>query len=81
MFASLRNFHLNRLAAKQIVDNVLQWCSSNIVKYFECRTFLWSVGQSFWLQIQISRVRFPALPDFLRSRGSGTGSTQPLDDN
>jgi hypothetical protein len=22
-------------------------------------------------------VRFPALPDFLRSRGSGTGSTQP----
>jgi hypothetical protein len=24
------------------------------------------------------RVRFPALPDFLRSSGSGTGSTQPL---
>jgi hypothetical protein len=24
-----------------------------------------------------SRVRFPALPDFLRSSGSGTGSTQP----
>jgi hypothetical protein len=23
-------------------------------------------------------VRFPALPDFLRSSGSGTGSTQPL---
>jgi hypothetical protein len=23
------------------------------------------------------RVRFPALPDFLRSSGSGTGSTQP----
>jgi hypothetical protein len=22
-------------------------------------------------------VRFPALPDFLRSSGSGTGSTQP----
>jgi hypothetical protein len=36
---------------------------------------LWSGGQSFWLQIQRSRVRFPALPDFLRSRGSGTGST------
>ena len=38
---------------------------------------LWSSGQSFWLQIQRSRVRFPALPDFLSSSGSGTGSTQP----
>jgi hypothetical protein len=27
------------------------------------------------------RVRFPALPDFLRSSGSGTGSTQPRDYN
>jgi hypothetical protein len=38
---------------------------------------LWSSGQSFWLQIQRSRVRFPVLPDFLSSSGSGTGSTQP----
>ena len=38
---------------------------------------LWSSGQSFWLQIQKSRVRSPALPDFLSSSGSGTGSTQP----
>jgi hypothetical protein len=29
------------------------------------------------LQIQRFRVRFPALPDFLRGSGSGTGSTQP----
>ena len=36
-----------------------------------------SSGQSFWLQIQRSRVRSPALPDFLSSSGSGTGSTQP----
>jgi hypothetical protein len=28
----------------------------------------------YWL----FRVRFPALPDFLSSSGSGTGSTQPL---
>jgi hypothetical protein len=42
---------------------------------------LWSSGQSFRLQIQRSRVRFPALPDFLTSRGSGTGSTQPRDHN
>jgi hypothetical protein len=42
---------------------------------------LWSSGQSFWLQIQRSRVGFPALPDFLRSSGFGTGSTQPREDN
>ena len=42
---------------------------------------LWSSGQSFWLQIQRSRVRFPALPDFLSSSGSGTGSTQPREMN
>ena len=43
----------------------------------ELRPPLLSSGQSFWLQIQRSRVRSPALPDFLRSSGSGTGSTQP----
>ena len=44
-------------------------------------TPLWSSGQSFWLQIQKSRVRFPALPDFLSISGSGTGSTQPREVN
>ena len=38
---------------------------------------LWSSGQGFWLEIQRSRVRFPALPDFLSGNGSGTGCTQP----
>jgi len=42
---------------------------------------LWSSGQSLWLQIQRSRVRSPALPDFLSSCGSGTGSTQPREVN
>jgi hypothetical protein len=42
---------------------------------------LWSSGQSSWLQIQRSLVRFPLLPDFLKSSGSGTGSTQPRDYN
>jgi hypothetical protein len=39
---------------------------------------LWSSCQTCWLQIQRSRVRFLAPPDFLSSSGSGTGSTQPL---
>jgi hypothetical protein len=42
---------------------------------------LCSSGQSSWLQIQRSRLRFPALPDFLRSSGSGMGSTQACEDN
>jgi hypothetical protein len=46
-----------------------------------CEPPLWSSGQSSWLQIMRSRVRFPALPDLLRSSGSGTGSTQPHEDN
>ena len=44
---------------------------------FSINKSLWSSGQSLWLQIQRSRVRSPALPDFLSSSGSGTGSTQP----
>ena len=46
-----------------------------------CTAPLWSSGQSFWLQIHRSRVRSPALPDFLSSSGSGTGSTQPREVN
>jgi hypothetical protein len=45
------------------------------------RPSLWSSGQSSWLQIQRPRVRFPVLPDFLRSIEPGTGSTQPSEDN
>jgi hypothetical protein len=39
---------------------------------------LWSTGQSSWPLTQRSRDRFPALPDFLSSSGSGTVSSQPL---
>jgi hypothetical protein len=41
---------------------------------------LWSSDQSSWLHPEV-RVRFPALPDFLRSSGSGKGSTQPREYN
>ena len=49
--------------------------------WWSLRPPLWSSGQSFWLQIQRSRVQFPALPDFLSSSGSGTGSTHPREVN
>jgi hypothetical protein len=42
----------------------------------ESKPPLWSSGQSFWLQIQRSGFDFPAIPDFLRSSGSGAESTQ-----
>jgi hypothetical protein len=39
----------------------------------------------YWSEFLITgpevRVRFPALPDFLRSNGSGTGSSQPREYN
>jgi hypothetical protein len=47
----------------------------------ESRPPLWSSGQSSWLQIQRSQVRFPALLDFFRSSGSGSGSTQTREYN
>jgi hypothetical protein len=42
---------------------------------------LWSSSQSSWLQVQRTRVRFPALPYFLRSSGYRTGTTQPREYN
>jgi hypothetical protein len=42
---------------------------------------LWSGGQSSSLQIQRFRVQFPVLADVLRSSGSGTGYTQPRENN
>jgi hypothetical protein len=61
------------LAIFPLLINLIGMCSS--------RPPLWSSGQSFWLQTQRYRVPFPALQDFLRSRGSGTGSSQPREDN
>ena len=68
-------------------DNLLALCSRVLLTpplCFQLTIYgptLWSSGQSFWLQIQRSRVRFPALPDFLSSSRSGTGSTQPREVN
>jgi hypothetical protein len=40
--------------------------------------YLWSSGHSSWLQTKRSRVRLPAMPDFLSSSRSRMRSTQPL---
>jgi hypothetical protein len=53
----------------------------HICSLYVLRQPLWSSGQSSWLQTQRTRVWFLVLPDFLRSSGSGTGSTQPREDN
>jgi hypothetical protein len=64
------------LQYKQFSSEIYKWLVSELWQP------LWSSGQSSWLQMQRSRVRLPALPDFfLRSSGSGTGSTQPRDDS
>jgi hypothetical protein len=41
---------------------------------------LWSSGHSMSTDPEV-RVRFSALPDFVRSIESGTGSTQPREYN
>jgi hypothetical protein len=42
---------------------------------------LWFSGQSSWLQIQRSLLQFLALPEFVRSSGSGKRYTQPREYN
>jgi hypothetical protein len=68
------------LASKWIIGHAYSYSVFNSLSIIG-RLPLWSSGQSFWLQIQGSRVRFPTIPDFLRSSGSGTVSTQPREDN
>ena len=69
-----KTFLLDFLTLEFETDRLSPTFGKELVLY---RPPLWFSGQSFWLQIQRSRVRFPALPDFLSGSGSGTGYTQP----
>jgi hypothetical protein len=79
------------LAEQTCLTKELTYCEEHWLGYYLMFSFysalytgwspLWSSGQSSWLQIQMSRVWFSALPDFLRSSGCGTGSTEPREDN
>jgi hypothetical protein len=78
---------LEKLEEKQNLENqgivgsiILKLVAYKYIYHMVNEPPLWSSGQSSWLQFRRSWVLFPALPDFLRSRGSGTGSTQPRED-
>jgi hypothetical protein len=53
----------------------------NIGMFRKARTASVVLGSEFLAPDPEVHVRFPALPDFLRSSGSGTGFTQPREYN
>jgi hypothetical protein len=75
--SALSNLVRYRCISQITTPGVLIYCP----QLYLLRPSLWSSGQSSWLQIHRSRVRFPTLQNFLRSSGSVTGPTQPREDN
>jgi hypothetical protein len=69
-----------RILWMQFVISQFPFCISNSLG-LSPRPPLWFSGHCSWLQIQRSRVLFPALRDFVRSSVSGMGSTQPREGN
>jgi hypothetical protein len=69
----------SNMASVNIIPQLI-WMTRKIFDVFESDMTITGlhldISKAFW-----SWVRFPALPDFLRSTGSGTGSTQPREDN
>jgi hypothetical protein len=64
-----------------------RWVLNEESEYIEDKAFssrrlnLCGLVVKFLTTDTVAQVRFPALPDFLRSSGSGTGSTQPRGHN
>jgi hypothetical protein len=81
ILTELSRFLRQSVCLKHLVGRHISAFDKLKVSVVELGPPLWSSGQSFWLQTQRSRVLFPALPDFLISRGSGTGSNVPRQDN
>jgi hypothetical protein len=57
---------------------ILQVQYNKLIMYFKITRKILSIN---FMAIPEVRVRFPALPDYLRSSGSGAGSTQPREYN
>jgi hypothetical protein len=68
------------LSGKLIWKLRCAWSKLCMFIYLNFPPPLWSTGQSSWPQVQRFRVRFLVLPDFLRSCGPRTGSTQPREE-
>jgi hypothetical protein len=76
LFSPVKNYR----CFGKIISPPSPWSNMKASKRQVCNR-LCGLVESSWLQIQRSRVRYPELPNFLRSSGSGTGSTQPREDN
>jgi hypothetical protein len=46
---------------------IILFGKAKVKRLLTAKWHMWSSGQSSWLQILTSRIRFPALPYFLRS--------------
>jgi hypothetical protein len=77
MSSNLRERRLDSTAVQPVLQSPCGLCSK-LKPYFLPFTVI-DIPMFFLLLLtQRSRVRFPALPDFLNGSGSGTGSTEPL---
>jgi hypothetical protein len=62
-----------------------EYSSRNVSKPLDSKNWQHSLRRLCGLEVRVPdpevQVRLPELPDFLRSRATGTGSTQPLEYN
>ena len=78
-----KNTRLRQVSLRRLLDlcHILNAQNTKLILKIDIRKEYKNTIKKFRPQIQKSRVRSPALPDFLSSSGSGTGSTQPREVN